>query len=76
MSLITIDNLSGTPPYLVYVCDIYQFSCVTATTIYDYIPPSYSVLMLPKSFKYAPKVLLKIVDSTGCIYTQEHMCVT
>lgn len=75
MSLITIDNLSGTPPYLVYVCDIYQFSCVTATTIYDYIPPSVS-FNAPESFKYAPKVLLKIVDSTGCIYTQEHMCVT
>jgi hypothetical protein len=74
MSLITIDNLSGTPPYLVYVCDIFQFSCVTATTIYDYIPPAYS-FYLPSGFNTAPKVLIKIIDSTGCVYTQEYTCI-
>ena len=42
MSLVTINSLGGTPPYQVSVCDIFQFSCVTATTIYDYIPPSVS----------------------------------
>ena len=75
MSLVTINSLGGTPPYQVSVCDIFQFSCVTATTIYDYIPPSVS-FNLPSPYSSAPKVLIKIVDSTGCVFTQEYECLT
>ena len=75
MSLVTINNLSGIPPYQVSVCDIFQFSCVTVTTIYDYIPPAYS-FYLPSGFNNAPKVLIKIIDSTGCIFTSEYECLT
>jgi hypothetical protein len=75
MSLVTIDSLGGIPPYVISVCDVFQYSCQTVTTIYDYIPPSVS-FNIPSPYSSAPKVLIKIVDSTGCIFTQEYMCVT
>lgn len=75
MSLVTIDSLGGIPPYVISVCDIFQYSCQTVTTIYDYIPPSVS-FNIPSPYSSAPKVLIKIVDSAGCVFTQEYICVT
>jgi hypothetical protein len=74
MSLVTINSLGGTPPYVVSVCDVFQYSCQTLTTIYDYIPPAY-FFYLPQSFNTAPKVLIKVIDSSGCVYTQEYTCI-
>jgi hypothetical protein len=75
MSLITIDSVSGIPPYQIYVCDIFQFNCQFIGTFTDYIPPSIS-FPVPSGYTTAPKLLIKIVDSTGCVFTQEYMCVT
>ena len=75
MSLITIDNVSGIPPYQIYVCDIFQYNCVFINTYVDYIPPSVS-FPIPSGYTSAPILLIKIVDSTGCVFTQEYMCVT
>jgi len=75
MSLITIDNISGVPPYQIYVCDIFQFNCQFVDTFVNYIPPAVS-FPIPSGYTSAPKLLIKIVDSTGCVFTQEYMCVT
>lgn len=75
MSLITIDNLSGVPPYQVYVCDIYEFNCEFIATYVNYIPPSVS-FPIPSGYTHAPILLIKIVDSTGCVFTQNYTCTT
>jgi hypothetical protein len=75
MSLITIDSVSGIPPYQIYVCDIFQYNCAFINTYVDYIPPSVS-FPIPSGYTSAPILLIKIVDSTGCVFTQEYMCVT
>jgi hypothetical protein len=75
MSLITIDSVSGIPPYQIYVCDIFQFNCQFIGTFTDYIPPSVS-FPVPSGYTTAPQLLIKIVDSTGCVFTQNYMCLT
>lgn len=75
MSLITIDSISGIPPYQIYVCDIFEINCVFITTYVDYIPPSVS-FPIPSGYTYAPILLIKIIDSTGCVYTQNYTCTT
>jgi hypothetical protein len=75
MGLITINDISGIPPYNVSVCDINEFSCVYVTTITQYVPPSVE-FNLPSEFIMAPIVLIKIVDSTGCVFTSQYQCFT
>jgi len=63
MSEITINTISGlTPPYSVYVCNVYGVYCefigVTTTTP--------TTIVLPPAFDSAPIVGIKIIDSTGC----------
>ena len=75
MSLITIDSVSGIPPYQIYVCDVFQFNCQFIGVFTDYIPPSVS-FPVPSGYTTAPQLLIKIVDSTGCVFTQNYMCLT
>jgi hypothetical protein len=75
MSLITIDSIAGTPPYQIYICDIFEINCVFITTYFDYVPPSLT-FSVPSGYTYAPILLIKIIDSTGCVYTQNYTCTT
>jgi uncharacterized secreted protein with C-terminal beta-propeller domain len=64
---ITINNISGTTPFDVYVCDTGYTSCVYVSTItsgelpYTFeIPPVYSSLT---------NFIVKVVDDNDCVVT-------
>lgn len=64
---ITINNISGTTPFDVYVCDTGYTSCVYVSTItsgelpYTFeIPPVYSSLT---------DFIVKVVDDNNCVVT-------
>ena len=75
MPSISINSINGVPPYQVYFCDINQITCVTATTINTTVPPNV-VLTIPPPYDILPQVLIKIIDATGCQFTQVYTCVT
>jgi len=63
-----ITSLTGTSPFDVYVCDVNQIYCVSATTIPDTIPPEPSTIInIPTLFLGAPQILVKVIDSNNCI---------
>jgi hypothetical protein len=64
---ITINNISGTTPFDVYVCDTGYTSCIYVSTItsgelpYTFeIPPVYSSLT---------NFIVKVVDDNDCVVT-------
>ena len=64
---ITINNISGTTPFDVYVCDTGYTSCIYVSTItsgelpYTFeIPPVYSSLT---------NFIVKVVDDNNCVVT-------
>lgn len=64
---ITINNISGTTPFDVYVCDTGYTSCIYVSTItsgelpYTFeIPPVYSSLT---------DFIVKVVDDNNCVVT-------
>ncbi len=61
---ISITGVTGTPPYSVTVCDMTLTYCylITGSTT---IPPTY-IFDLPAPLDEANKVILKIIDSSGC----------
>ena len=75
MPSISINSINGVSPYQVYFCDINQITCVTATTINTTVPPNV-VLTIPPPYDILPQVLIKIIDATGCQFTQVYTCVT
>lgn len=75
MSQITINTISGTSPYDIYVCDINQIYCELALTGVTAVPPSIN-LTIPSAFTYSPIVLIKIIDSSGCTTTETYSCVS
>lgn len=67
MSTIEILNISGfTYPYDVYICDSYGTNCVFISTISTSVPP-YVSITLPTQFNTAPSLIIKIIESNGCI---------
>lgn len=75
MGAFTITALGGDPPYQIYVCDINQYQCALVTTYENYIPPA-TTFYAPPLFDTAPIILVKVIDRTGCIYSEQHMCIT
>jgi len=75
MGAFTISTLGGDPPYQIYVCDIYEITCSLVTIYENYIPPA-TTFYAPSQFDTAPIILVKVIDRTGCIYSEQHMCVT
>jgi hypothetical protein len=75
MGTFTISTLGGDPPYQIYVCDIYEITCSLVTIYENYIPPA-TTFYAPSQFDTAPIILVKVIDRTGCIYSEQHMCVT
>ena len=73
MPSISINSINGVPPYQVYICDINQFVCVTGTTINTTVPPNY-LISIPSPYDISPEILIKIVDSTGCVFTRVYSC--
>lgn len=75
MSQITINTISGSSPYDIYVCDINEITCVLSLTGVTTPPPSIN-LTIPSAFTYSPVVLIKIIDSSGCTTTEIYSCVS
>lgn len=75
MGVITLNDISGIPPYNIYVCDINEFSCVFVSTINQYVPPSVQ-FSVPTEFETSPIILIKIIDGTGCVFSSQYQCFT
>lgn len=64
-TVVTINNISGTSPYDVYVCDYPPTQCLYVDRI-NSSPYEFEVPSLLLSFS---EFTLKIVDSSGCEVT-------
>lgn len=66
MTQIQINTVSGlNPPYTIYACNVYGFSCVPIAIINTTVPASVPII-LPVQFDSAPAVGIKIITSDGC----------
>ena len=66
MCLVTLNNVTGEPPYTVQVCDYFSVNCLTIGYYESYIPPDLT-LSIPEPYSLAPMVLVKVYDANGCI---------
>ena len=73
MSQITINTLTGVPPYDIYVCDINQITCVLSLSAVTTAPVS---VPIPIIFNNSPLIIIKIIDATSCEITNTFSCVT
>lgn len=73
MSSISINSISGVPPYQVFICDVNQLVCISAATITTTVPPNV-LLKIPSPYDKSPEVLIKVIDSTGCIFSSVYSC--
>ena len=64
MKQITINILTGTEPYFIYLCDSSYNSCIYIDTIYDADVP-YSFIV-PINYSSLSEVSVKAVDFNGC----------
>ena len=63
MRSIIISSITGlTPPYEIYICDVYGNQCQYIDTITNNVPPI-DVIPLPPLFSGAPSVGLKIIET-------------
>ena len=72
-SIIRINNINGTPPYVVYVCDFYENNCQYITTLSGAVTPPIDIV-LTSGFTSVPIVLIKIIDNTGCVTKHTQIC--
>ena len=63
---VTINSLTGTSPYDVYICDNMLSNCVYISTISS---PPY-VFDVPAPLDAQSELCVKVVDSNGCIISQ------
>jgi hypothetical protein len=75
MSQITINTLSGSSPFTIYVCDENQLTCVISLTgvTQSSLPVD---VPIPFIFTYSPSIVVKIIDSSGCTTTQTFNCIS
>ena len=73
MSQITINTLTGVPPYDIYVCDINQITCVLSLSAVTTAPVS---VPIPSIFNNSPLIIIKIIDAASCEITNTFSCVT
>jgi len=69
MCYLTFNNISGTPPFDVYVSDQNGNNRTFIGQIPTTVPPSV-VLTLPPLFITAPTISLEIIDASGCTETE------
>jgi len=75
MSQITLNTISGVSPFTVFVCDTDQINCILSLT--GVTESSLPIqIPIPFVFEFSPIILIKIVDSTGCVITQSFNCIT
>lgn len=68
MSQIRINTLLYDEPFIIYLCDGTQTTCIYVNTIFSYqIPYTFNV---PPIFDGQTELTLKAVDSNGCEVTQ------
>jgi hypothetical protein len=72
MISITITGITGTPPYVVSICDITKTNCYS---VYEGTPTLPLSLEVPSQLSTANQVLLDVVDSDSCNYFQIISCV-
>ena len=66
MLVIQLNSITGaTPPYNLFICDVYGNQCAVLATINTPIPPSIT-LNVPSQFNNVPAIGLKIIDYYGC----------
>ena len=66
MLVIQLNSITGaTPPYDLYLCDVYGNQCAVLATINTPIPPSIT-LNVPSQFNNVPAIGLKIIDVNCC----------
>lgn len=75
MSTISINSINGVPPYDIYVCDLFKLNCILSASGITSVPPTVTVT-IPPIFVYSPSVLIRIFDSTNCVFEQTYSCVT
>ena len=76
MKYVSITSVNGTPPFNIYVCDIYQYTCISAATTNEQIT-NYITFELPSAFNMVPEFIIKVIDSNNCVSTQTYnQCVT
>jgi len=76
MTNVEITQITGcTPPYEIYVCDVYGNQCVWMADILSPIPPPI-IFTLPPPFDNAPAVGILIVSLlTGCEDFEVYTCI-
>jgi len=75
MSQVIINNINGTPPYSIFVCDYYQYNCDFIEIVHDTVPPSI-VITVPEKYKTVPLFIIKIIDSQNCSFIYNLSCQT
>jgi hypothetical protein len=69
MCYLTFNNISGTPPFDVFISDQNGNNRTFIGQIPTSVPPSV-VLTLPPLFATAPTILIEIIDVSGCTETE------
>jgi hypothetical protein len=64
---VTVNNITGSTPYDIYVCDSSQTTCIYVSQITDLQLP-YSFI-IPPPFDTQSSYILKVVDVYGCVIT-------
>ena len=75
MNSVTINSIGGSPPYNIYVCDLYEINCVLTLSGVTSVPPPVT-FEIPLTFINAPSVVVKITDSQNCIFKQTYSCIS
>jgi hypothetical protein len=73
MSQITINTINGIPPYSIYVCTPFLLNCNLVSSGVTTLPFSFES---PSAYTNSPSVLVKIIDSQNCEFTQVYNCIT
>jgi len=73
--ILTINNITGIPPYQIYVCDINGNNCQLTT--YDQDPVYLPILVqIPDEFSGIDNIFVKIIDGNNCEERQVFVCPT
>jgi hypothetical protein len=73
MKSIILTGVTGTPPYVISICDVNQNNCYE---VFNGTPTLPLYLEIPSQLSTANQVLLDVVDSLTCDYFQIMTCIT
>jgi hypothetical protein len=75
MVQITINTLSGTSPFSIFVCSTFLTDCTFIASGITQSSLPYEV-KIPTLFENSPAVLVRVIDSSGCTEDRVFSCVT